>query len=172
MHVLHHWFDFARCRGFSPPKNGSAFLSSPPLPGWRFAPSLIQPSPVGRFHLAQRPLHLFVLDPPALNFSPTLFGHERVADCVMHRPVVAHHDFSRTSIAAIKSSAAPNGDDGSPRALRRTARRSTSSGQPNCRARLAATAESLAFVSDCEDGFVFCRKISATSPEANFEKVQ
>src|SRR5262245_52437822 len=54
--------------------------------------------------------------------------------------------------AIMRSRAAPSGVAGRPCGSRSTARRKTSSGQPNCSARLAATAESRALASLCEPG--------------------
>src|SRR5262245_1071364 len=78
-------------------------------------------------------------------------------------------DAAHGAASPMTSSAAPRGVDGRPTESRSTARRSTSSGQPNCSARLAATAESRALASLCEPGLWFCRKISAGRPSAKCE---
>ena len=48
----------------------------------------------------------------------------------------------------------------------------TSSGALYCSAKLADTAASRAFTSDCDDGFVLLKKISATFPDGNRLNVQ
>ena len=64
----------------------------------------------------------------------------------------------------------PSGVDGFPAGSRRTARRSTSSGQPNCNARLAAIAESRALLSLWLAG-LWLLNTSATRPSAKREKL-
>src|SRR5262249_720530 len=76
-----------------------------------------------------------------------------------------------TSASAIASIAAPNGVEARPCASRRSACRRTSRGQPNCSARLAATAESRALASACEPGLWFWKKISAIRPSGKRETV-
>src|SRR5215467_7238806 len=67
----------------------------------------------------------------------------------------------RSSSAATRSSAAPNGPQAEP------SRRITSSGTPYCKATLATTALSRAAVSLSDPAFPLEMKISASSPSAN-----
>src|SRR5262249_12987240 len=68
--------------------------------------------------------------------------------------------------SAMMSIAAPRGVEERPLLSRRSACCRVSMGQPNCSARLAATAASRALESLCEPGLWFCRKISPTVPSA------
>src|SRR6516164_2062061 len=71
--------------------------------------------------------------------------------------------------AAMRSRAAPSGDDAVPLALRRTAPRRVSSEHPCWRAKLAATAASRQLASAWEPALWFERKTSASRPSGNFE---
>src|SRR5208337_5413637 len=75
------------------------------------------------------------------------------------------------SLSATRSSATPSGVLALPCRSRNNARRSTSRGQPNWNASDAATAESRAFTSDCEDGLLLLRKISTIRPSGNLPTV-
>src|SRR5262249_46228283 len=75
------------------------------------------------------------------------------------------------SLAVMMSKAAPSGVCGLPRASRKRALRSVSSGQPNCSARLAAMALSRAHASAWLPHLWFEMKISPTQPSSKREYV-
>jgi hypothetical protein len=99
--------------------------------------------------------------PPLVHRDP-----HKVSNCELAAVGGVEHHATPPS-AAKRSSASASGLQARPYESRSKARRKVSNGQPNWNASDAATAASLTFTSDCDEGFVPLRKISASSPLSN-----